>query len=50
MRLCLDIIEEMGLITRVFDGKAETITLTTQTQKVNMEDSVLLEKLRRGNI
>ena len=50
MRLCLDIMEEMGLITRVFDGKAETITLNTQTQKVNMEDSVLLEKLRRGNI
>ena len=50
MRLCLDIMEEMGLIVRKFDGKTEEITLNPQSGKVNMEDSVLLEKLRRGNI
>ena len=50
MRLCLDIMEEMGLITRKFDGKAEEITLNPQSQKINMEDSKLLEKLKRGNI
>ena len=50
MRLCLDIMEEMGLIERKFDGKAEEITLNPQSQKINMEDSKLLEKLRRGNI
>ena len=50
MRLCLDIMEEMGLITRKFDGKIEEITLNPQSQKINMEDSKLLEKLKRGNI
>ena len=50
MRLCLDIMEEMGLITRKFDGKAEEISLNPQAAKVNMEDSKLLEKLKRGNI
>ena len=50
MRLCLDIMEEMGLVTRKFDGRAEEITLNPQSQKINMEDSKLLEKLRRGNI
>ena len=50
MRICLDIMEEMGLVTRKFDGRAEEITLNPQSQKINMEDSKLLEKLRRGNI
>ena len=46
----IDIMEEMGLITRNFDGKTEEISLNPQSQKINMEDSKLLEKLRRGNI
>ena len=50
MRLCLDIMEEMGLVTRSFDGKAETITLVTPAAKVDIENSKLLAKVRRGNI
>ena len=50
MRLCLDIMEEMGLVTRSFDGRAETVSLVTPAVKVDIEDSKLLAKVRRGNI
>ncbi len=50
MRLCLDIMEEMGLVKRSFDGKTETIDLVTPVAKVDIEDSKLLAKVRRGNI
>ncbi len=50
LRLCLDVMEEMGLITRKFDGKTEDIALNPQSQKVNIEDSELIAKLKRGNI
>lgn len=50
MRLCIDIMEEMGLIARSFDGKTEEISLNSQAQKVNIEESKLIEKLKKGNI
>ena len=48
MRLCLDILEEMKLISRSFDGKMETISLVPQTEKVDLESSNLLAKLKKG--
>lgn len=48
MRLCLDILEEMKLISRSFDGKMETIALIPQAEKVDLETSDLLAKLKRG--
>ena len=44
MRLCLDIMEEMGLISRKFDGKAEEIALLP-TSKVDIKDSKILTAL-----
>ena len=48
MRLCLDIMEEMGLISRKFDGKAEEIALLP-TSKVDIENSKILGELRSEN-
>ena len=48
--LAIDIMEEMGLVTRSFDGRAETASLVTPAAKVDIEDSKLLAKVRRGNI
>lgn len=45
MRLCLDIMEEMGLISREFDGKAEKIALLP-TEKVDIQNSKILCALR----
>ena len=50
MRLCLDIMEEMKLISRSFDGKMETISLIPQAEKVDLESSDLLAKLKKGII
>ena len=50
MRLCLDILEEMKLISRSFDGKMETISLIPQAEKVDLESSALLAKLKKGII
>lgn len=47
MRLCLDIMEEMGLVSRRFDGKAETVELLP-TSKVNIEDSEILRSLKKN--
>ena len=49
MRLCLDIMEEMGLISRKFDGKTEEIALLP-TSKVDIENSKILAALRADNL
>lgn len=50
MKLILDIMEEMGLIIRSFDGKNETLIINPDCPKVDLDKSKLLEKLRRGNV
>ena len=49
MRLCLDIMEEMGLISRKFDGKTEEIALLP-TSKVDIENSKILAALRADDL
>ena len=49
MRLCLDIMEEMGLISRRFDGKTEEISLLP-TSKVDIENSKILAALRADDL
>lgn len=48
MRFCLDVLEEMNLITRNFDGRMESIELRPTAEKVDLERSALLAKLRKG--
>lgn len=50
MRFCLDVLEEMNLITRSFDGRMESIALRPTEEKVDLEKSLLLAKLRKGYV
>ena len=50
MRLSLDVMEEMGLIKKTYDGKIHTIEYLVPKDRVDIENSELLAKLRRDNI
>ncbi len=50
MRLCIDVMEELGLVGSVYDGRRITVTLKTPAEKVDIERSQLLGRLHKGNI
>ena len=50
MRLCLDVMEEMGLVKKTYDGKIHTIEFLVPEERVDIENSALLTNLRRDNI
>jgi hypothetical protein len=50
MRLCIDVMEELGLVASSYDGRRIRVTLKTPSEKVDIEHSQLLGRLRKGNI
>lgn len=50
LKLVLDILEEMGLVERQYDGRNETIKALETKEKVDLETSAILERVRHGNV